>query len=367
MNGEVSLAIAKRAGAKWIEQCKRIGRLEDVCESKAPPELDCKYVIHVRAPTNSKDCRKIFMKAILKAEHLELKDISFPLIGTGGQDLKCNEVAQALSEVVTVAAHQKRFKYIKKVRFVAFDDKKFNIFLSEIKKQIEMASATENKNKNSSTNPIIDGLPQHWEPMGFVVLSLPVELKSDTLEFDDINKIFEMEKAKRRDFPENLTLDRVYRLQNPILYNKYMAERETLFKKYPNTPSEEITTMEKTVFHGTSEDSVKKINSEGFHKRFSGMHGALYGKGVYFARDLYLSCLHYSPPNSRQIKFVYIVKALVGKYTAGNETMQSLPINSNGLRFDSAVDNPQNPEIFVIFEESHVYPEYILHIKESKE
>ena len=38
-------------------------------------------------------------------------------------------------------------------------------------------------------------------------------------------------------------------------------------------------------FHGTDEDTAKKIMQQGFNRNFSGLNATYYGKGVYFARD----------------------------------------------------------------------------------
>ena len=92
---------------------------------------------------------------------------------------------------------------------------------------------------------------------------------------------------------------------------------------------------------------------------------ALYGNGVYFARDLSYSCNpSYSPENSDKVQSVYVVKALVGVYTEGKQNMQSLPKQSSGVHFDSAVDSISDPTIFVLFRDYETYPEYLMHIKE---
>ena len=40
------------------------------------------------------------------------------------------------------------------------------------------------------------------------------------------------------------------------------------------------------LFHGTTEATSAKIQVDGFNRSFSGKNATLYGKGVYFARDI---------------------------------------------------------------------------------
>lgn len=89
----------------------------------------------------------------------------------------------------------------------------------------------------------------------------------------------------------------------------------------------------------------------------------LYGKGVYFARDLSYSCdPTYSPAKPGAVKSVYVVKALVGVPTLGKKDMPNLPEQSPGVPFDCAVNNINDPSVFAIFCDFQTYPEYIMHI-----
>ena len=163
-------------------------------------------------------------------------------------------------------------------------------------------------------------------------------------------------------FIQNLKLVKVFRMQNPTLYRQYELRKEKLSATYLNKP-DVIRNLERTLFFGTSEATVSKINSEGFDRSFCGKNMTLYGKGVYFARDLSYSCdPTYSPPNADKVKSVYVVKALVGVYTKGTTDMPTLPEQSPNVPFNCAVDNPDDPTVFVIFRDYQAYPEYIMHI-----
>ena len=376
MNGEISQAIGKRAGDDWLESCKRIGKLNDVYMTDAP-NLDCDYVMHLRAPSNIEECRKVAIRALQEAISMNIKSISFPMIGGGGMGLKHSDVAQAISEVVIFAADEGKLTGFKLVRFVAIDDKQFELFVSSIKNAIQKAStqqlvvkSAKFKSAGSHSNFLtsLTDLPTNWMPMQEHELCLQIKLEPGQPEFQKIKTLFEAEKKKHVDtakFCKNLknrTLMKVFRLQNPTLYRQYVLWKEKFAKKYHNK-SDVVKNLERTLFHGTSEDTVSKINSEGFDRSFCGKNMTLYGKGVYFARDLSYSCdQNYSPPNSDNVKCIYVVKALVGVITLGTENMPNLPEQSHDVPFDCAVDSTIDPTVFAIFRDFQAYPEYLMHI-----
>lgn len=87
-----------------------------------------------------------------------------------------------------------------------------------------------------------------------------------------------------------------------------------------------------------------------------------YGKGVYFARDASKSMLYADPAGEQ--RYMYIARVLVGHYCQGEKEMKAPPpINSTGRLYDSTVDKPVDPEIFVIFHDTQCYPEYLITYK----
>ena len=90
--------------------------------------------------------------------------------------------------------------------------------------------------------------------------------------------------------------------------------------------------------------------------------GTRYGKGVYFARDASKS-LPYADPAGGQ-RYMYVARVLFGRYCQGEREMKAPPpINSTGRLYDSTVDKPVDPEIFVIFHDTQCYPEYLITFK----
>src|SRR6218665_768676 len=88
-----------------------------------------------------------------------------------------------------------------------------------------------------------------------------------------------------------------------------------------------------------------------------------FGKGVYFARDwTYSAHPTYSPQNTQGFKFIYQARVLAGEFILGNPEYFDAPLKPNETtkRYDSVVDNVQNPSIFVVFRDTQVYPEYLI-------
>lgn len=171
------------------------------------------------------------------------------------------------------------------------------------------------------------------------------------------------------------------KLLNQLLYDQYQLKR-TSIKQDADDPE-----FEKTLYHGTREEIVKEICLHGFNRSFCGKNGTifsldnnytvtqrsdlvfplsatLYGQGVYFAVNSALSLKdRYSPPNADGRKFVFMSKVLTGNYTKGCQTMKTAPLKKEGempFRYDSVADNVDNPEIFVIFNDTQAFPEYLI-------
>ena len=86
------------------------------------------------------------------------------------------------------------------------------------------------------------------------------------------------------------------------------------------------------------------------------------GSGVYFAVDAAYSCRPtYSPPDPLTgQRYLYYTRVLTGEYTKGSSALRVPPARSGNILFDSVVDNVNNPGIFVIFNDTQAYPEYLV-------
>jgi hypothetical protein len=97
--------------------------------------------------------------------------------------------------------------------------------------------------------------------------------------------------------------------------------------------------------------------------------GTRYGHGVYFARDASYS-IRFSQKDSEKensISHMYVAKVLVGESVKGEKKMRVLPKRNDPrnpeLFYDSAVDDTENPSIFVTFDDHQCYPEYLITLR----
>uniref|UniRef100_A0A3B5KWS8 Poly [ADP-ribose] polymerase n=1 Tax=Xiphophorus couchianus TaxID=32473 RepID=A0A3B5KWS8_9TELE len=122
--------------------------------------------------------------------------------------------------------------------------------------------------------------------------------------------------------------------------------------------------VERVLYHGTSEGSVKEICVHGFNRSFCGKNATVYGQGVYFAVNSALSVQdQYSPPNPDGYKFIFASKVLTGDFTKGCHSMKTAPLKETGnipLRYDSVTDDITKPTMFVIFNDTQAFPEYLI-------
>lgn len=96
--------------------------------------------------------------------------------------------------------------------------------------------------------------------------------------------------------------------------------------------------------------------------------GAAYGDGVYFAKDASYS-LTYSQPGPNDERCMYLARVLVGKYTAGEQRLKKPPPKDPStpeILFDSVVNREEDPKIFVVFNDYHVYPKYLITFEKTK-
>ena len=62
------------------------------------------------------------------------------------------------------------------------------------------------------------------------------------------------------------TITKIDRVQNPFRYRSYMLRKQKMDKDNGGT-------NERQLFHGTSDESTKAINTQGFNRSFCGKHG----------------------------------------------------------------------------------------------
>ncbi|XP_006830937.1 PREDICTED: poly [ADP-ribose] polymerase 10 [Chrysochloris asiatica] len=150
----------------------------------------------------------------------------------------------------------------------------------------------------------------------------------------------------------------VEHVSHPLLQQQYALQRQLLEQRCERRQAEQV------LYHGTSASAVQDICAHGFNRSYCGRNGTLYGKGVYFAKRASLSVQdRYSPPNADGHKAVFVARVLTGDYGQGHQGLRAPPPRAAGhdlLRYDSAVDSLDQPNIFVIFHDTQALPTHLI-------
>ncbi|XP_051245862.1 protein mono-ADP-ribosyltransferase PARP10 isoform X1 [Dicentrarchus labrax] len=187
--------------------------------------------------------------------------------------------------------------------------------------------------------------------------NLPEATKVDE-ESDEFQNVVKNFYETIQEYHSKIRIIQVEKLMNRLLYNQYKLKKASVLQRatYPQ--------IERTLYHGTSEKSVKEICVHGFNRSFCGKNATVYGQGVYFAVNSALSVQdQYSPPNADGHKFIFVSKVLTGDYTKGCHSMKTAPLKETGdipLRYDSVTDDITKPSMFVTFNDTQAFPEYLI-------
>ncbi|XP_034401235.1 protein mono-ADP-ribosyltransferase PARP10 [Cyclopterus lumpus] len=186
---------------------------------------------------------------------------------------------------------------------------------------------------------------------------MPEATKVDE-ESDEFQKVVKNFYESIQHFHSKIRIIQVEKLMNRLLFNQYKLKKASVLQRatYPE--------VERTLYHGTSETCVKEICVHGFNRSFSGKNATVYGQGVYFAVNSALSVQEqYSPPNADGYKYIFVSKVLTGDYTKGCHSMKTAPLRETDgipLRYDSVTDDITKPTMFVIFNDTQAFPEYLI-------
>ncbi|XP_066579945.1 protein mono-ADP-ribosyltransferase PARP12 [Amia ocellicauda] len=193
--------------------------------------------------------------------------------------------------------------------------------------------------------------PSHWDPAavpecGYELVPVP----RSSQEFKTIQNKFEN--------TLKAVIHKIERIQNIRLWEAFEMQKQRMKLRNGGMDVEE-----RFLFHGTTQSTLQAICEHNFDWRICGKNGTLYGKGSYFARDAKYSH-HYT--GSTPVRAMFVSRVLVGMFVRG-ETDYLLPPYKPGSTtsmYDSCVNDPGNPSIFVVFEKDQVYPEYLIYYTE---
>ncbi|XP_065537076.1 protein mono-ADP-ribosyltransferase PARP12 [Lathamus discolor] len=219
----------------------------------------------------------------------------------------------------------------------------------KVARRPKLLPSQDEQDRSSNTTLSHFVYPPEWDQSALPDIGFKlVEVSYNSLEYSKIKNLFE---KTMKDY----CIHRLQRIQNPTLWQVFQWQKEQMKKL-----SKSELVDERLLFHGTNPSHMPAICEQNFDWRMCGTHGTMYGKGSYFARDASYSHKFCSSQSGSYSMFV--ANVLVGDFVQGNPKHLRPPLrdsNSNRL-YDSCVDDPTDPSIFVIFEKHQIYPAYIL-------
>uniref|UniRef100_A0A673LPA2 Poly [ADP-ribose] polymerase n=1 Tax=Sinocyclocheilus rhinocerous TaxID=307959 RepID=A0A673LPA2_9TELE len=153
----------------------------------------------------------------------------------------------------------------------------------------------------------------------------------------------------------------IQRIQNMDLRRLYEGRKIELENKNGS-----VGAAEKILYYGTSEESCSSIMKSNFNRNFAGQNGnsTNYGHGTYFAVNTSYSAQNkYAVPAADGTQLMFVARVLTGYYGLGQADMRTPPVHVAPDRYDSVVDNMQNPSMFVVFHDCQAYPDYLITFK----
>ncbi|XP_036364582.1 protein mono-ADP-ribosyltransferase PARP14-like isoform X4 [Octopus sinensis] len=360
-DGSISKSIFNAAGSQIQDECNqkypRGISTSEIAITKGY-NLKCKNVFHLALPSWDEyssdsilaNLTQIITICLENAEELGAKSLAFPILGAGVLKYPVEELPRTMYEAVKSYSNLNSSR-IKNVCFVVYPQdtvvvKKFEEYFQGNTTGSSTASSAAPKSESTwrqwlfgkKTEPI----PDTWSSMGDKELIKIVRVTNGP-EYDDIQATFHRNLLSYH-------IIKIERIQNRALYQRYQS-----LKKQFEAENPKITNEVDGLWHGTAEGSVDRINKYGFNRSYCGKNGTR-GEGVYFSKKIrYSADDNYSPPDHHKIKTIYKCSVLVGRMTQGRQGLKVLQDPYN-----SAVDDIQRPDIYVTFDDSQAYPNYLI-------
>ncbi|XP_054609514.1 protein mono-ADP-ribosyltransferase TIPARP-like [Dunckerocampus dactyliophorus] len=153
-------------------------------------------------------------------------------------------------------------------------------------------------------------------------------------------------------------------VQNVLHWDKYQRHKVYMQKKHGSSKEP----LERHLFHGTTRKAAEDICRNNFDPRVAGANGTSFGCGSYFATSAKLSHRYALTAGRDQSRHTFLAKVLVGEVTRGECRYLRPPLWSSAgfhhQRYDTCVDEVDNPSIFIVFDSSQCYPYFLIRYKD---
>ena len=201
--------------------------------------------------------------------------------------------------------------------------------------------------------------PSYWDDVKDKTVAQTFALNSSSGEYKRVEDCFMLTLWDKN---WRIRIQSIERVQNVSLWQSYRVKRSTICSREHDEKAALHKYVRCWVFHGCPSDVASKVIQQGFNRSYTS-NGKVYGKGVYFARDAsYSTYPKYSAPDKHGVQYMFAARAAVGEYCRGKMDQLAPDVRDarTHLLYDSTVDNPRDPSIFVTYHDAQAYPEYLI-------
>ena len=201
--------------------------------------------------------------------------------------------------------------------------------------------------------------PSYWDDVKDKTVAQTFALNSSSGEYKRVEDCFMLTLWDKN---WRIRIQSIERVQNVSLWQSYRVKRSTICSREHDEKAALRKYVRCWVFHGCPGDVASKVIQQGFNRSYTS-NGKVYGKGVYFARDAsYSTYPKYSAPDKHGVQYMFAARAAVGEYCRGKMDQLAPDVRDarTHLLYDSTVDNPRDPSIFVTYHDAQAYPEYLI-------
>ncbi|CAF1004064.1 unnamed protein product [Adineta steineri] len=210
-------------------------------------------------------------------------------------------------------------------------------------------------------NPQSIQLPPYWTPMTKPWERILLGRRENITEWKANNEIQKLLRLPHM-LPEPWLIE-IHRIQNPRMFQQYMTHKDNFAARSQAN--------ERILYRLAQVNLIDDMCAHGFNRSHTDSAFSAYGHGCHFyckaididrtatllAKNFETNSIlsQQQTPSKPPVRFLFICKVLVGRYTRGDASMKTCPPG-----YDSLVNDTLSPEVFVTHHDAQVLPEYLI-------
>ncbi|XP_044160671.1 protein mono-ADP-ribosyltransferase PARP15-like [Bufo gargarizans] len=354
----VSGAILSAAGDTVKEECKNIGDLgADEVAITSGGKLESEHIMHIIGPTSVPAYEPSIDRILHECHKNGFTSVALPAIGTGMARVDVAESIKAILNSILNYLSDTLIPSLDTIFIIVIQESVYKKYLEVFQAKSTELQALQREERivAAMLHGVTVRYPMTWTDIAKKEFQ-EIIIDKTSQEYKDIkDKFFTTTSASKYEVTE------IKRIQNITLWQSFTINKQAVNRRNPGQKN--ISHL----YHGTHSNAITNINRDGFNRVYCGMNGTAYGNGTYFAAESQYSCDdRYSNSDANGNKYIYQAAVVTGRYCAGKRSYKEAPHIDGDVdkgRYDSVVDNVENPKVFVVFHDDVAYPEYLITFK----